>query len=224
MRIRCVITVALLGACGSDVAPDEGVLCPSCVPLSGGETSDFGGGSECAFEERAIPDERELQDELAATLAAYAGDFERPLRWSSPEAEATTLRGSVALGDGSYFVGDPVECGDFVQVGSSVVLETADGALRATSEGTLTLRRMDGGSYLEATSDLSMVRGTLDLHVDGAEPHVGRLSTTIVANADGLSGTATLEVSYFADRESAEAFARGEQAASTSEFRVVGTF
>lgn len=224
MRIRCVIAVALLGACSNELAPDEGVLCPSCVPLSGGETSDFGGGDQCVFEEQAIPDERELQDELATTLAAYAGDFERPLRWSGPEAEPTTLRGNMAFGDGRYFVGASVECGDFVQVRSSIVLETADGALQATSEGALTLRRVDGGSYFEATSDLRAARGTLDLHLDGAEPHVGRLSTTITATASGPSGTVTLEVSYFADRESAETFARGGQAASTSEFRVIGTF
>lgn len=218
-----MVAVALVGACGTEPAPDEGVLCPGCVPLSGGETSDFGGGSECAFEEGAIPDEPELQDELEATLAAYAGGFEQTLRWSSPDA-TTTLHGDITFGDGRYFAGDPIECGNFIQVSSTLVLETADSAVQATSEGALTLRRMDGSSFLEATADLSTVRGTLDLHIDSEQPHVGRLLAEAFSDEDGLSGTVSLEVSYFADRDSAEAFARGEQAPSTSESRVVGTF
>ena len=117
-----------------------------------------------------------------------------------------------------------VECSDEVQFKTTIELETTDGGLLATSEGALTFRRADGMSELEAASDLSTARGKLDLRIDSSEPHVGRLSTRLVANAEGLSGSVTIEVSYFADRASAEAAARGEKVESTSELRVVGTF
>jgi hypothetical protein len=220
-----MVLMVLLVGCDSELAP--GGLCPTCVPQTGGETSDFGGGSECEFEEQAIPDEPELEAELETTLAAYAGPFERTLHWRATEAaaaitaEETTIRGHIAFGDGTYFAG---ECGDFVQFRTTIELEIADGSVQATSAGALTFRRADGASDIETVSDLRTARGNLDLHIDGSEPHVGRLSTVISANADGLSGSVTLEVSYFADRESAEAFARGKQVESTSESRVVGTF
>lgn len=219
----------LLGGCDSELAPGRGdLLCPGCVPRSGGETTDFGGGSECHFEEQAIPDDRELRAQLQTTLAAYAGDFVRTLRWSASdwaiEPEETTVRGNVEFGGGSYFVGDQVECGDFIQVPASIELETADGGLKATSEGTLTLRPADGTSAITGVTDLSKARGTLDLRIDSSEPHVGRLSTVIGDSADGLRGTVAIEVSYFADPDSAEAYARGDQVESISEFTVVGGF
>lgn len=226
-----MMLAALLSGCDGGLAPDgHDELCPTCVPRSGGETSDFGGGSECRFEEYAIPDQPELQAELETTLAAYAGPFQRTLRWSAPDAttpitaDETTIRGNIEFGAGTYFVGDPVECGDFVQVKASTELETADGGVEATSQGALTLQRTDGTSQVAAASDLSTVRGKLDLRIESSEPHVGRLTTVITANGGGLEGTVTIEVSYFPDRESAEAYARGERVASTSEFQVIGTF
>jgi hypothetical protein len=223
--------LVLLAGCDSEFAPGgRDVLCPSCIPRTGGETSDFGGGQECQYDERTIPDEPELQAELETTRTAYAGRFERKLRWSAADStipitdDETTIRGNVELGDGTYFVGAPVACGDFVQFRTTVELETADGALQATSVGALTFRRAAGASDIRAVSDLSTVRGDLDLGIDGGQPHVGRLSTRIVADAEGLSGGVAIEVSYFADRASAEAAARGEKVESTSELRVVGTF
>jgi hypothetical protein len=115
------------------------------------------------------------------------------------------------------------DCGE-IQLRTRVIFETADGSLQATTEGALRFRPADGSSYITMVSDLSEARGSLDLRLQSAKPHVGRLLTGIVANAEGLSGTVTLEVSYFADRESAEAYAGGETIESTSEFRVVGTF
>src|SRR6187402_2450750 len=132
MQARWMVLVALLSGCDSGLAPGQGVLCPTCVPRSGGETSDFGGGSACSFEQQDLPDDPGLQAELEAALAAYAEPFERPLRWraadgSSPiTAEETTLRGKIEFGASAYFVGDPVECGDVVQVTASLELETAD--------------------------------------------------------------------------------------------------
>jgi hypothetical protein len=222
-----MVLMVLLVGCDSELAP--GGLCPTCVPQTGGETSDFGGGSECQLEERALTPDSELRPELDTTLAAYAGRFERTLRWSAPDAtrpftpDGTTIRGNVEVEDGAYFANDSVDCGE-VQLRTRVTLETADGGLQATSEGALRFRPADGTSYITAASDLSEARGNLDLRLDSAEPHVGRLLTSIVANADGLSGAVTIEVSYFADRDSAEAYARGEKIESTSEFRVVGTF
>jgi hypothetical protein len=227
----------LLGACGGQVPSDEGrTLCPSCVPLSGGETSDFGGGSACAFQESAIPDEVALWAELEATLAAYRGHFERSLRWhardemTSATAEQTTISGNIELGDGTrgdgtFLVGEPAECGDFVEVTARVVFETADGAVHTKTEhAALVLARKDGSSQIRARSDLSTVRGTLDLRIDSSQPHVGWLSTLIVGNADGLSGSLTSELSYFAEPSHAEAYARGERVAVTSESQLIGTF
>jgi hypothetical protein len=175
-------------------------------------------------------DDPGLQAELTSVLAAYAGAFEGTLRWSAPDTitpvalEATTLRGTVQLAD-TYFVGASVECGHLIRVEASVALEADDGSVQATSEGALTLNRTDGTSNLAAASDLSTVRGNLDLRLDHRQPHVGRLSTNISSNPDGVSGAVTIEVSYFADRESAEAYARGNsQVENTSEFQVIGTF
>lgn len=230
--------VGMLCACGGQVPPsDEGrTLCPTCVPLSGGETSDFGGGSACSFQESAIPDEVELWAELEATLAAYRGHFERSLRWHAPDAmtsttaEQTTISGKIELGDGTrddgtYLVGEPAECGDFVEVTARVVFETADGGLQTKTEhAALVLARNDGSSRIRARSDLSTVRGTLELRIDSSQPHVGWLSTVIVANADGMSGSLTSELSYFAEPSLAEAYARGERVAAISESQLIGTF
>ena len=225
-----MVLMALLSGCNAGLAPGHESLCPTCVPQSGGETSDFGGGSVCELKE-AMPDDRELQSELEKTLAAYARPFERALRWRAAEdtsapivAEDTTLRGKIEFDGGVYLADETVECGDLVQVRCRLELETADGSMQATSKGWLTLRRSDAASNIAATSDLSTVHGNLDLRVDSSKPHVGRLSTGIAADADGVSGNVTIEVSYFADRASAEAYARGEQVASTSELRVIGEF
>jgi hypothetical protein len=226
-----MVLLVLLAGCDGEVAPGgRDVLCPSCIPRSGGETSDFGGGQECQYEERAIADEPELEAELETTLAAYAGRFERKLRWSAPDStlaltnDETTIRGNIELGDGKYLIGTPVECDDLIQLSATIELETADGGLQATSEGALMFRRADGASELTAVSDLSLARGSLELPIESTEPHVGRLSTSIVADAAEISGTVTIEVSYFADRASAEAAAQGKRAESTSELRVIGAF
>src|SRR6188474_2952949 len=109
MRARWMVLMALLSGCDGGLAPGHERLCPACVPRSGGETSDFGGGTACSFEEQAIRDELELQTELEKALAAYAGPFERTLRWSAAgpatpiTADETTIRGNLEFGAGACF-------------------------------------------------------------------------------------------------------------------------
>jgi len=214
--------VSVLGGCSVADDPHGGAergICTTCTPRVGGETSDFGGGSECLQEPRAVTDALAEEFGVSEVVAAYSQRFENTFLWTTQGApafvgkQATRIRGTVQFETPDYFEATAA-CAERVEVPAVVEFEVLDGSLSAAVRGRLTIRRGDSTGSLEARSDLSLATGTLDLEIDAGRPHAGELVARFTSSSTGLVGTVWPDLRYFESGEDAAAYANGSRSSA----------
>jgi hypothetical protein len=207
MDIRGALGVGMscwLLGCAVDEAGDRGsdTLCPSCIPLSGGETSDFGGGQEnCEVEE--LPLSPAVRSDLGVDeiMDSLAEPFSATLRFEldGDERPDTVLSATVTFGAPEYWqIGVEVTdaCRDSVRIPVAVNVATSDGAFVADAEGALQVRRGDLSWRLDATADLTQTSGNLPLALDESRPHLGQLRLSIDGSPAGPRGNVSVLLYY----------------------------
>jgi hypothetical protein len=172
------------------VQPDRRV-CPACAPRAGGETSDFGDGSDYfpgGAGDRAPPSPCELSRQASAidleaaralgfgaALDAVETTFDLPFEWSPRLGSVlggggpatgftpeTRLRGTTHVVAPQLLSSTLEGCEDLIVATLATELETADGALAIAGELHATLS-VSGVPTAGGMLDLSRARGTLEL-------------------------------------------------------------
>lgn len=222
----------LLG-CGVDAEEQGGTdeLCPSCTPVSGGETSDFGGGQENC-EEQELPLSAAVRNELGVDdiVVALSDPFSASLRFQLEDEERpdTTLTATAILGTPEYWqIGvEPSDaCRDIVRIPVTLNVAASDGAFTADAVGALRIRRGDLVWQLLASADLAQASGNLELDLDESRPHLGALSFDIQGFPTGPRGNVSARVYYPGDDAPTDRIPdEDESPSSTWVYMAVGSF
>jgi hypothetical protein len=210
MKLRQALGVGMscwvLG-CGVDASQEGGSreLCPSCTPLSGGETSDFGGGQENC-EEDVLPLTEDVRDELGVDeiMVALSEPFSAALRFAREDEERpdTTFTATATFGTPEYRqvgVDATDACRDSVLIPVELSVAASDGAFTADAAGALRVRRGDLAWQLLAAADLAGTAGNLELDVDDSRPHLGQLLLNIKGFPAGPRGDVRMKLYYPGD-------------------------
>jgi hypothetical protein len=187
-RGGAVITLAACGGSG-EARTSESLICPQCVEHAGGETSDFGDGSEQlpgGLGDRPGPTPCELSDQPAAidveaaralgfgaALELVDRSFDVPLSWTARQPDAggpaagyaseTRLLGTTGIASLVHHVPTLAGCEDWLTGRVTTTLETADGALSIGGSLSTRLDRSASFAELRGLLDLSQAHGTLEI-------------------------------------------------------------
>lgn len=207
----------LLAACGgSDSAPGPGrfdrVICPQCVG-SGGETTDFGDGSEylmggAGIYPAATPceasttassieldaaralgfgaqlDRLDAEFDLQLDWRPGADDLDRPARGYTP---STRVRGTTRVLSAAHQQPSLEGCVDSLLVQVATTLATDDGALSISGTLRSELERDARRPLITGALDLSQARGTLELDPPPTSTTVlGSVNAFLYAWPDGM--------------------------------------
>ena len=174
---------------GQNENSGERVVCPQCQRASGGETSDFGDGSEYLFMGDAVypeptPCELSTQaiaiDEAAArtegfgrSLDQLTRSFTLPFQWSPHEVSwggpaagytpSTQISGVTEVARIEHLVPSLEGCEDSLRLQVAMALQTEDGALSIAGELQTTVGRSIELAAVYGLLDLSEARGTLEI-------------------------------------------------------------
>jgi hypothetical protein len=194
---------------GSSVVHTDRLVCPTCAPRAGGETSDFGDGSDyfpgadgafgppdpCAESREASRIDAEAARALGfgAALDALETTFELSFRWSPNNDLESRGGGGLATGytpetrlsgathvDALQHLTSTLEgCEDRVVASVATSLDSADGALSIAGQLRAEVATR-GVPYASGRLDLSGARGTLELDPPSSgTPTVGYVSISL---------------------------------------------
>jgi hypothetical protein len=167
------------------------VVCPACAPHAGGETSDFGDGSDyfpggdgsvaeptpCELSQQASAIDVEAARALGfgAALEAVETTFDLPFEWSPSDAGTlggggpakgftpeTRLRGTTQVSALERRASTLEGCKDVIVATLATQIETADGALAVAGNLRAALSVGDA-PHASGMLDLSQAHGTLEL-------------------------------------------------------------
>jgi hypothetical protein len=211
-------------------------ICAACGPSTGGETGDFGGAlvsCDHYLEDAEIDEVEAAQVSLAELERRLARPIDVPFQWkeyddgnptrhplqASGYEPSTWVKGTISPTGPFRFqrqtnCSEPshscTECWSRIEVDVSVEFATADGSIRARTEGTavhaVSDRPATPGSalraYFNSSADLRDVLGTLRFEVpQGGVPH-GRLTFSGWLLPDGVRGSATIFLDIDQDERS----------------------
>jgi hypothetical protein len=91
-----------------------------------------------------------------------------------------------------------------------LAVESASGALHVELSGRVYRRAQQGEWRAYASADLAGLRGKLDFGIETGRVFIGKLFTEFGLCADILHGHFSVDGFYYADRESADAWARND--------------
>ena len=191
-------------ACSSAQSSGSGGLCPTCAPLVGGESSDFGGGqANCQEQERALSQAEQDEFRVAELVAAAAEPLTTSLRWNvhDPLRADTTLTAITTLGSPTFrAIGVEASdaCQDRVLIPATVDVSTADDGFATSLRGAVELRRGDLIWHLRAAVNLASGEGNLALQVDSTRRHAGELALDVRGFPEGRRGSFGAELRYLA--------------------------
>jgi hypothetical protein len=232
-RLLASLGSILLGFAGCHSGGDGGEsarsardsLCPSCTPMAGGQTGDFGGSTPCLFEHPIRPPNAEEAEQFhVADVQSLRGDFAVSIGWrlaedapaevKKPKERRSMLRGTFVLEDElllhDYLATthpNAATCGKVFEIPLTIRFATDDGAIAGEAQGMLQRTAAHDRWWGYASVDIGDATGSLDLRLYPPDPNAGKV-VEIQGSLDfrfdytsehGLRGSVTPVVSYWVE-------------------------
>jgi hypothetical protein len=209
-----------VGTPGSGVVHTDRLVCPACAPHAGGESSDFGDGSDyfpggageplgpCQLSQgSAIDVEAARALGFGAALDALETSFDLPFKWSPSQSwqlrgggpakgftPETHLLGTTHVIALEQLPSTLESCAGLIVATLATQLETADGALSIAGKLRATLT-LSGVPEADGMLDLSQARGTLELDPPSTtSTTMGFVTTYIFFFPKGVRAQLSVEV------------------------------